>query len=71
MGRRAEGVRIDDAAACGGILRMDALDEGRVGQIQFLRAGTQLQAGRLQHGTHAAVQQDGIRLGKQFIHLHR
>mgnify|MGYP005921709743 CR=1 FL=1 len=54
-----------------GLLRMDALDELRVGDVQFLRPGAQLQAGRLQHGAHAAVQQDGIALLEKFTHLHR
>ena len=71
VGRRAKGVGVDDAAARCGILRMDALDELRVGDVQFLRPGAQLQAGRLQHGAHAAVQQDGIALLEKFTHLHR
>ena len=71
MGRRAEGVGIDDAAACGGVPAVDALDELWVGDIQFLRPCAQFQARRLQHGPHAAVEEDGIRLGKQFIRLHR
>ena len=48
VGRSAEGVGVDDAAA---------------------RA--QLEPGSLQHGAHAAVQQDGIALSEKFIHLHR
>ena len=42
MGRRAEGVGIDDAAACGGVPAVDALDELWVGDVQFLRPCAQL-----------------------------
>ena len=51
--------------------RMDALNERRVGDIQLFRACTQLEPGGLQHGAHAAVQQDGIALLEKFTHLHR
>ena len=71
MRRRAEGIGIDDAAACGGVFGMDALDQLRVGDVQFFRLGTQLQTGCLQHGAHAAVQQDGIILFEKFTRLHR
>ena len=71
VGRCTKGVGVDDAASRRGIFCMDALDERRVRQVQFLRTRAQFQAGRLQHGPHAAIQQDGIRLGKQFIRLHR
>ena len=50
---------------------MDALDERRVGDVQFLGAGPQFQARCLQHGAHAAIQQDSIGPVKQFIRLHR
>ena len=36
-----------------------------------LGAGPQFQARSLQHGAHAAIQQDGIGPVKQFIRLHR
>ena len=39
--------------------------------IQLLGAGPQFQARSLQHGAHAAIQQDGIGPVKQFIRLHR
>ena len=44
---------------------MDALNERRVGDIQLLGAGPQFQARCLQHGAHAAIQQDGIGPVKQ------
>ena len=69
--RRAEGVGVDDAAARCGIFCVDALDERRVGDVQLLGAGSQFQARSLQHGAHAAIQQDGIGPVKQFIRLHR
>ena len=71
VGGSAKGIGIDDAAACGGIPGMDALDERRVGDVQLLGAGPQFQARSLQHGAHAAIQQDGIGPVKQFIRLHR
>ena len=71
MGRCAKGVGVDDAAARSGILGMDALDQLRIGDVQLLRLCAQLQARSLQHGAHAAVQQDGIALLEKFIHLHR
>jgi len=71
VGGSAKGIGIDDAAACGGIPGMDALDECRVGDVQLLGAGPQFQARSLQHGAHAAIQQDGIGPVKQFIRLHR
>ena len=71
VGRSAEGVGVDDAAARRSVLPVDALNERRVGDIQFLRACAQLEPGSLQHGAHAAVQQDGIALLEKFIHLHR
>ena len=43
----------------------------RVGDVQFLRLCAQLQARSLQHGAHAAVQQDGIALLEKFTRLHR
>ena len=42
-----------------------------VGDVQLLGAGPQFQARSLQHGAHAAIQQDGIGPVKQFIRLHR
>ena len=71
VGRSAEGVGVDDAAARRSVLPMDALDERRVGDVQLFRACAQLEPGSLQHGAHAAVQQDGIALSEKFIHLHR
>ena len=71
VGGSAKGIGIDDAAACGGVPGMDALDERRVGDVQLLGAGPQFQARCLQHGAHAAIQQDGIGPVKQFIRLHR
>ena len=71
VGRSAEGVGVDDAAARRSVLRMDALNERRVGDVQLFRACTQLEPGGLQHGAHAAVQQDSIALLEKFIHLHR
>ena len=71
VGRSAEGVGVDDAAARRSVLPMDALDKRRVGDVQLLRACAQLEPGSLQHGAHAAVQQDGIALSEKFIHLHR
>ena len=71
VGRSAEGVGVDDAAARRSVLAMDALDERRVGDVQLLGAGPQFQARCLQHGAHAAIQQDGIGPVKQFIRLHR
>ena len=70
-GRRAEGVGVDDPASGGGIHAMDPLDLLRIGDVQLLRPCAQLKARRLQHGAHAAVQQDGVRLVPQFIDLHR
>ena len=71
VGGSAKGIGVDDAAACGGIPGMDALDERRVGDVQLLGAGPQFQARCLQHGAHAAIHQDGIGPVKQFIPLHR
>ena len=71
VGRRAEGVGVDDAASGGGVAAVDALDELRVGDVQLLGPCPQLQARCLQHGAHTAVQKDGVGLGKQFIRLHR
>ena len=71
VGRSTECIGVDDAAAGRSVLRMDAFDERRVGDVQLLRACTQLEPGGLQHGAHAAVQQDGIALLEKFIHLHR
>ena len=68
---RRAGVGVDDAAARRSVLPMDALDERRVGDVQLFRACAQLEPGSLQHGAHAAVQQDGIALSEKFIHLHR
>ena len=42
------------------------------GSVMFSSSGgPQFQARSLQHGAHAAIQQDGIGLVKQFIRLHR
>ena len=71
VGRCAKGVGVDNAAARSGIFCMDALDQLRVGDVQFLRLCAQLQARSLQHGAHAAVQQDGIALFEKFTRLHR
>ena len=71
VGRSTKGVGVDDAAARRSVLPMDALDERRVGDVQLFRACAQLEPGSLQHGAHAAVQQDGIALSEKFIHLHR
>ena len=69
--RRTKGIGVDDPAAGRGVHPMDAFDQSRIFDVQLLGAGTQFQAGCLQHGAHATVQQDGMGLGKQFIRLHR
>ena len=55
VGGSAKGIGIDDAAACGGVLGMDALDERRISHVQLLGTGPQFQARSLQHGAHAAL----------------
>ena len=71
VGRSAKGIGVDDAAASGRVFCMDAPDEFRVFNVQIFRPGPQLHPGCLQHGAHAAIQQDGIGLMEQFTRLHR
>ena len=71
VGRRAKGIGIDDAAAGGGVHAVDGFDQLRIGDIEFLGPCAQLQTGGLKHGAHAAVQQEGMGLGKEFTDLHR
>lgn len=71
MGRRAEGIGVDDAAARGGVHAVDPLDGLGVGDVQLLGPGAELETGGLQHGAHAAVQQDGVGLVEKVIDLHR
>ncbi len=69
--RCAKRIGVQNKAARSGIRCVDALQHGRVGNVQLLRLCAQLQPGCLQHGAHTAVQQDGIALLKKFTHLHR
>ena len=71
VGRRAEGIGVDDAAARGGVHAVDPLDGLGVGDVQLLGPGAELETGGLQHGAHAAVQQDGVGLVEKVIDLHR
>ena len=60
MGRGAEGVGVEDGAARRRIPGVDALDQGGVFQVEGLGFLPQGQPRRLEHGAHAAVQQEGI-----------
>ena len=71
VGRRAKGIGVDDAAAGGSVHAVDGFDQLRVGDIEFFGPCAQLQTGGLKHGAHAAVQQEGMGLGKEFTDLHR
>jgi len=66
-----ERVRFDDIDAALDVLAVDLLDDRRIGQVEFVEAGIEVNAFAVEHGPHAAVTQKdpvGQRVEKAVLH---
>ena len=64
----AEGIRVEQAAACLDVFPVDGGDLFWLGNVPDLRGLAQRQTGGLQHGPHAAVEKQDLRVLHSFFH---